>query len=155
MREFVCENCGKKFESEAHHAKYCPECRTKIDLKKKREHYAKDREKYLARAKKYAGFNEQICETCGKKFVGYKGVKYCSRECKVIGIRKKRGSADKNFEQFCEEHRDDYLFYMREYFLQHHKKFINNMHNYARWQMKNLQKKSVVKSDENVQNVRL
>lgn len=140
MREFNCENCGKKFESEAYHAKYCPACRVEVNLKKKRENYQKDREKYLARAKKYAGFKETICATCGKKFVGYKGVKYCSRECKIIGIKKKYNTNTETFEEFCEENRDDYLFYMREYFLQHHKKFINNMHGYARWQMKKLMK---------------
>ena len=138
MREFVCENCGEKFETKAYHAKYCAECRVEINRKRSRENEKK-------RHEIYCDLKDLKCEICGEEFIGKPGVKYCSRECKIIGMKKKRVKADKNFEQFCEENRDDYLFYMREYFLKNHKKFINNMHNYARWQMKKLMKKSVEK----------
>lgn len=87
----ICKYCGQVFETKSKKSISCnsPDCKKEH----KRELDAKDR--------------KLQCKTCGKYFIGKKGNKYCSKECKSIGIKEKHKTeikkcsiCGKNFESF-------------------------------------------------------
>ena len=69
--DFTCARCGTVFTSAAHHAKYCPDCRTVIQRER------------VKRGKQYRIGDMKNCPTCGKSFaVSSPSQIYCSVECK-------------------------------------------------------------------------
>ena len=87
----ICKYCGQVFETKSKKSISCnsPDCKKEH----KRELDTKDR--------------KLQCKICGKYFIGKKGNKYCSKECKSIGIKEKHKTeikkcsiCGKNFESF-------------------------------------------------------
>lgn len=88
----VCPHCGKVFEKDAHHLKYCsPECSKEAarlyDIARSKEKYQRAKEKrLLLNPPKPPKVKVELppikCLCCGKMFVPKKpGQKYCSKSC--------------------------------------------------------------------------
>lgn len=86
MKTVICSECGKAFETNAHHIKYCPECK-KIILKRRQK---AANAKYKAAHRRPSKTYEVICAVCGKKFLTtLSRKKICSKECLREWIRRR------------------------------------------------------------------
>ena len=93
MRKRKCLCCGKYFEPRSKRSVVCDS----EECQKKHKKEVDNREQ------------EKECSICGKKFIGKRGKKYCSSECKSIGIQRNRKTetlkcsiCGKDFESFRE-----------------------------------------------------
>jgi 5-methylcytosine-specific restriction endonuclease McrA len=64
----ICLACGKLLINCNHKTKYCEDCKHEILSKQKKEEYAKHREKYLSRSKKYRTFNQEYYKEFNKEY---------------------------------------------------------------------------------------
>jgi len=91
----ICQHCGTEFESRAHNAKYCPDCRREVQLEHQRRNYQKNidrirlyrqshREQHREYQRRYLEKTSSIaiCQHCGKEFKRHGNAKYCSPKCR-------------------------------------------------------------------------
>lgn len=85
MSVFICEICGNEFESTAHHAKYCTDCRGKAQSLRNKK-YKENRRAGLS----IEIGSEQTCPICGNPYIVATGSQNCCENC-----RKKRDTTRK------------------------------------------------------------
>lgn len=78
MKTFSCKMCGKDFESNAHHADYCVECRAERQRIRTRTYTAKKKNNEETKTVGQA----DICEFCGKPFIRASGSQKVCDNCR-------------------------------------------------------------------------
>lgn len=78
MKIYTCKMCGKEFESTAHHADYCVECRAERQRIRTRAYTAKKKNNEETKTIGQA----DICEFCGKPFIRASGSQKVCNNCR-------------------------------------------------------------------------
>ena len=94
MSVFTCEICGNEFESTAHHAKFCPDCRGKAQTLRNQKYKSNRR----------AGLsveigNEQTCPICGKPYIVVTGSQNCCEDCRKQRDRSRKTATNADYQK--------------------------------------------------------
>lgn len=99
VRQAVCAFCGKTFTVGQKHIKYCSrECMKREGIRRQTAKVsamraAKRAEKAAAKAAEVPVVKQGTCPVCGKTFtVSQKHLKYCSKECHDVALRRIRAA---------------------------------------------------------------
>lgn len=120
MKTFICQMCGKEFETEANHATYCAECRTERQKQRSRAYTDKRKNNEPTRTigsmdicpqcgKPYIinSASQKVCEDCRKAYTNQRKQKtnnaYSEKTYDKLVAYVKKGERDK-LKEICEKH---------------------------------------------------
>lgn len=78
IKIYTCKMCGKEFESAAHHADYCVDCRAVRQRERTRAYTAKKKNNEETKTVGQA----DICESCGKPYIRTSGHQKVCENCR-------------------------------------------------------------------------
>lgn len=92
MKKFTCAMCGNEFETKANHAKYCPDCRVKVQVLRNKKYF--DR---IMSGDAISIGSTQICPMCGKSYVVTSGSQKCCKECQHKMDNKRKSKTNQKY----------------------------------------------------------
>ena len=93
MKTYTCKMCGKEFESAAHHADYCVECRAERQRMRTRTYTAKKKNSEEIKTVGQA----DICQFCGKPFIRASGSQKVCENCRERYTKKQNQKPHDNY----------------------------------------------------------
>lgn len=93
MKTFICQMCGKEFETAANHATYCSDCRAERQRQRSKVYSDKVKNNIMTRTIGTA----DICPECGKPYIIKSGSQKVCENCRKTYTNRRKQKTNKKY----------------------------------------------------------